>query len=228
MRWEPVFQRLAERQADNAHLWRERGRFLARRSRWKEAAEAYARVTQPDEFEQALQFLMAGDSDGYRQLSARVKERDSQSPPVASAWFFAWVCAVGKDSAVEPERLVSWAEAAVQQKRESSPYTRLAAAEIAPAGTTMRSSTCTRPWNIRTPGAMLPFCWRWPIAAWAAKRRVKRGTRSVAASWNDQHRRTRSILPWSISHWLNANVTALEAKAVLGEDAAAGKRPATP
>jgi serine/threonine protein kinase/tetratricopeptide (TPR) repeat protein len=117
-----AFQRAVELRPKDPQLWVARGRYLAWKERWEEAAEAYRRgvESQPiyyDWIEYGCALILAGDLDGYRQLCAklgsRLKSPDGRKgipggdDPVYVAVRLA---ALHPNSGIDPKVMMDWAK----------------------------------------------------------------------------------------------------------------------
>jgi Flp pilus assembly protein TadD len=227
MRCEEVFRRLAEQRPGDARLWCERGRFLAQRSRWKDAAEAYARAGESGRpwNEYALVLLLADDVEGYRRLCEKLNERNGQSPSAEVPWVL--TATLGKDSGVDPARMVAWAKAAVEKKRNKFTLVVLAAAEYR-AG---RFEEAIR----HAQQALDQQAARSEVAFLLALAYHRLGKHAESRMWYDigrnelqraTPRNPGDPAPWAVTHWMYVNLSAREAQAVLGDESAP-PRPAT-
>ncbi len=103
-----------------------RGRHLAWRGRWSEAADAYGRVVtarpiDDDWVEYGFALVLAGDVAGYRRLCTRLAARlDAIARPSAfELALAARVARLSPDSGIDPGRLLRWADAAAAADPEA-------------------------------------------------------------------------------------------------------------
>jgi tetratricopeptide (TPR) repeat protein len=102
VQWGEAADKVLTARPKDAQLWLARGRSLARRSQWPEAAAAVARSVglEPPEqtgawFEHACLRLLAGDTAGYRQACADLVERSHRKDSTLRASVAARVCTLG-------------------------------------------------------------------------------------------------------------------------------------
>jgi WD40 repeat protein/tetratricopeptide (TPR) repeat protein len=104
-RWDESFVRAVKLRPDHAALWVGRGCYLARSSRWPEAADALAKVitSRPpfgDRIVYAGACVLAGDDDNYRAFVNRLA-KNGENP--------ARLAVLAEKPPVEPARLIAWA-----------------------------------------------------------------------------------------------------------------------
>ena len=122
-RWHEAYARLLELQSDNGQLWSVRGRYHALRGRWALAAADFARgITSapPDSeecFEHACLRLIVGDNEGYRAFVQEMRRREGQASDPFVAYVLARSCILTTKPLVEPDQVIRWAEAALQDGR---------------------------------------------------------------------------------------------------------------
>ena len=123
--WDQAFARAVELRPKDGMLWIGRGRYLGRRGRWKEAAEAYARViaTRPLErneewYEYACLLLLAGDTAGYRRFCQEQIARAGTVKDPFLAYVLARTCGQAPGAA-DPAQVVRWGEQAVRSERNA-------------------------------------------------------------------------------------------------------------
>jgi eukaryotic-like serine/threonine-protein kinase len=119
---EEAFARVVELRPDDGGLWVARAHHLVRRHRWKDAAAAYARLTNtPLTYEQsgylcerAAASVLAGDTDGYVTACAALRARQDETKNPKVTYWLALSCALApasKEDALEAARLAEQARA---------------------------------------------------------------------------------------------------------------------
>jgi tetratricopeptide (TPR) repeat protein len=121
---EQVSSRLLELRPDEKYLWIGRGRYHALRGRWRKAAADYARgiesVVTPgthEYYEYACSLQLLGDETRYRELIRPLGEAVDKAKEPRLAYEVARACIIASKPAVDPARVIHWAQQAV----ESSP-----------------------------------------------------------------------------------------------------------
>jgi tetratricopeptide (TPR) repeat protein len=128
-RRDEAYAALLKRRPQDGHLWTARGRYHARRGRWAQAADDFARgiaSAPPDSeewFEHAGLRLIVGDEDGYRRFASQAWRRAGQTRDPWVAYNVAFTCLLGADPGVEPGEVVRLAEIASADTRGSVRHT---------------------------------------------------------------------------------------------------------
>jgi tetratricopeptide (TPR) repeat protein len=117
---EATYARLLELRPQDDHLRVVRGRYLAVRGAWHRAAEDYRRVirSSPIDSEEAVEYaailLLDGDTAGYRTLVRDLIARVGASTDPVALQILARICGMAPNPGVGPDRLVGWAERALE------------------------------------------------------------------------------------------------------------------
>jgi serine/threonine protein kinase/predicted Zn-dependent protease len=115
--WDEVFTRLARQRPDDPFLWIGRGRYLALRDRWNEAAAGFARGAKArgpsiDWYEHAAVLALAGDGAGARDFASwAVGRAGDKDDPVAER-VLVRMGGILPGSPLDPARTLRWAEKA--------------------------------------------------------------------------------------------------------------------
>jgi tetratricopeptide (TPR) repeat protein len=118
-----AYDRLMELRPDDGQLWSVRGRYHALRGRWDLAAADFARgiTSAPSDseewFEHACLRLIIGDGDGYRAFVHEMRRREGDTSNPFVAYVLARSCIVAAKPVVESDRVIRWAETALQDGR---------------------------------------------------------------------------------------------------------------
>jgi tetratricopeptide (TPR) repeat protein/tRNA A-37 threonylcarbamoyl transferase component Bud32 len=122
---ERVFSALLQARPEDKPLWIGRGRHHALRDRWRQAAADYARgmeaVPLPDTqeyYEYACLLLLIGDKERYQSLIQTLRDQLEKTKDPRLAYELARACIITSEMPADPERVIRWAQLAV----ESAPY----------------------------------------------------------------------------------------------------------
>ena len=112
MKWDEVFDRVADRRSDDNKLWVERGRYFAWRNQWRRAAEQYRDVPvgEPPHREYACALLLSADDEGYHALCERLLERIPDISNPAGVLSYTLTCCLGPHPTIDEDRLLAAAE----------------------------------------------------------------------------------------------------------------------
>jgi tetratricopeptide (TPR) repeat protein len=106
---------------DSAVLLRDRGNFLARRGRWKDAVADFSRVIELDPSDHgdhhslAPLLVQSGDWDGYRKHCAQVMGRFGGAHDPVTAERMAKDCLILPDAGIDLKGVAQWADTAVSK-----------------------------------------------------------------------------------------------------------------
>jgi tetratricopeptide (TPR) repeat protein len=222
--WGEALARAAEMRPKDGMLWIARGRYLARRDRWKEAAEAYARViaTRPiagneERFECACLLLLNHDETGYLQLCKELITRAGKVKDPFLAYVLARTCGQAPGAA-DPAQVIQWAEQAVANVQNGW-YLHALGLALYRAGRFAEAIERLEASNRTNWAATLA---NWPVLAMAHHRL---GHGEDARRWLDsttaEMKRLREAHPngpveTASTDWLETEVLRREAEAVLG------------
>jgi serine/threonine-protein kinase len=124
VQWSEAADKVLAARPRDAALWLARGRSLARRSQWPEAAAAVARSVelQPPEqaeawFEHASLRLLTGDADGYRRVCADLVERSRRKDSTLRAAVVARACTLATGAVPDLKGVEQAAQSELTQKR---------------------------------------------------------------------------------------------------------------
>jgi tetratricopeptide (TPR) repeat protein len=122
-RHERVFSALLKARPDDKDLWIGRGRYLALRDRWREAAADYARgiepVTSPgthEYYEFACALVLVGDRERYGELIRTFGDKVDETKDPRLAYELARACVITPEMTAEPERVIQWARLAADSE----------------------------------------------------------------------------------------------------------------
>jgi tetratricopeptide (TPR) repeat protein len=114
--WDEVFNRVVKLRPEESTLWIGRGQYHILRSQWTQASADFAKVihARPASYDEANEYsfalLLLEQSEAYRQFCKELIDRGSDPQSVADAFQMARTFAAGKQDAVDPSRVVEWAQ----------------------------------------------------------------------------------------------------------------------
>jgi serine/threonine-protein kinase len=124
VQWGEAAEKVLTARPKDAQLWLARGRSLARRSQWPEAAAAVARSVElepPEEggtwFEHACLRLLAGDTAGYRRACADLVERSHRRDSTLRSSVVARTCTLGPGAVADLKAVEQAAQPELAAKR---------------------------------------------------------------------------------------------------------------
>ncbi|HKD37086.1 MAG TPA: tetratricopeptide repeat protein, partial [Pirellulales bacterium] len=122
--WDEVFQRVVTLRPKEADLWIGRGDYRVVRGAWASAKDDFAKVIDPpsvqdNSFEYAALQLLMGDPNGYQKFCQKLVSHVGEPMSGEAAFIMARTMAIGAGSAVDPERVIRWAERAVKEDSRS-------------------------------------------------------------------------------------------------------------
>jgi WD40 repeat protein/serine/threonine protein kinase len=124
--WPEAFRLATELRPDLAPLWTGQGQDLARKSRWREAAHAYARAfrlhSMNDEtsMEFAGALLLTGDESGFRKFCRKLMEEEGVSSDTFFGFIKARAMSLAPNPEATPEKLLEWAKSHLEN--DQSPW----------------------------------------------------------------------------------------------------------
>jgi serine/threonine protein kinase/tetratricopeptide (TPR) repeat protein len=216
MDWDEVCEQIAAQRPELTDIWRARGEYFARRSRWNEAAANFQRAWEHGRIEIADELarvhVLRDDREGYYAIC---RQYLAQQPADLSPWqaaFVAHLYSFGEGAGASPQ-LVAWAERCLEQERHSHLYAYAGMAFLR-AGDFDRAIDCLTT-AVQELG-LLENAGAFPLAL----AHHRKGNRVEAREWFDKGlaayqgitpRDPDLPAPWALSHWLELNVWYREA-----------------
>ena len=221
---EPLFEAMLESTTETSEIWLNRGRVLALRSEWTEAAEAFTRVTESNVaeahvwFESACALRIVGDDAGYRQLVDKFLKQIGDQPTWDERVYLARTLGLAPQEQALAQRAVEIVQLAVDENNRpwvvhAQGLVQFRAGDYQKARTTLELSldTAWQPSQNQAALAMVNSAMQLPVQAKEQLRLAQESRKQLLADSVD------GVVRLLVIDWLALNALIREAEKALSD-----------